>query len=372
MERELRWIEDAGALGGIGSAWEELAQLDPTPFSSFAWFTAWWTAFGNGRRPRVCTVWDDGRLAGLLPLCTGGGRLEGMTNIESATFRPLATDADALRRLAAAATASRYNLLEVKRLPAGDPAIAAFESAAHDVGRLCIVEPDITSPIVDTAGTMEEYRARKKARSHKNLWRRYRKLVRDHDAELRLIESPADLASELRDGFAVEASGWKSQAGSAILSRPQNEEFYWRLAALFHQRGELRTSSISIGGRMIAWDFGILHRNRLYSLKGGFLEEFRPLAPGLVLELAMIERCFEAGIEAHELLGADEPYKLRFSTSERRHRAFRAFPRRPAAAARYAWRRFAPRRVRHAYVDGLRSKPASTQHQLRATWNVRT
>ena len=80
---------------------------------------------------------------------------------------------------------------------------------------------------------------------------------------------------------------------------------------------------------MIAWDLGILHRNRLYSPKSGYLEEFRPLGPGLVLELATIERCFEPGIEAHELLGTDEPYKLRFSTSERRHRVL---PRISAAA----------------------------------------
>ena len=43
------------------------------------------------------------------------------------------------------------------------------------------------------------------------------------------------------------------------------------------------------------------------------------------------------------MLGADDQYKLRFSTSERRHRYFRAYPRRPAQALRYAWRRFVPR-----------------------------
>ena len=180
--------------------------------------------------------------------------------------------------------------------------------------------------------------------------------MRDHDAELRLIEPPADLEAELREGFAVEGSGWKSRAGSAILSSSQNEDFYRRLATNFHERGELRTSSIRINGRMIAWDIGILHRNRLYSLKGGFVEEFKPLAPGVVLELAMIERCFEEGIEAHELLGADEPYKLRFSTGERRHHAFRAFARRPVPAVRYAWRRYAPARVRRTYADRIRPK----------------
>ena len=254
---------------------------------------------------------------------------------------------------AAAAAAERYDVLEVKRLPDGDPAIEALSNAAREGRRMHMVDPDITSPIVDTSGTLADYRRDMKSKWHKNMWRLYRKLVREHDAELRLVEAPSDLERELREGFEVESSGWKAQEGSSILSEPRTHEFYRRLAARFHERGELRISSIAIGGRMIAWDFGILHRNRLYSPKSGYVEEFRPLAPGLVLELATIERCFETGIEAHELLGTNEPYKLRFATSERGHRVFRAFPRRPGPAVRYAWRRFAPRGVRRRYADRL-------------------
>jgi CelD/BcsL family acetyltransferase involved in cellulose biosynthesis len=158
----------------------------------------------------------------------------------------------------------------------------------------------------------------------------------------------------------VESSGWKLAAGSAILSRPENAAYYRSLARRFHARGELRLSSISVDGRMIAWDFGVLYRNRLYSPKSGYLEEFRQFGPGLVLELAMIERCFELGLDAHELLGTDEGYKLRFSTSERQHRYFRAYPRRLPQGLRYAWRRFVPRRVRQAYLERLTPRSAQS------------
>jgi CelD/BcsL family acetyltransferase involved in cellulose biosynthesis len=350
---QVRWIGDARALDEIGPAWDALAALDPTPFSLRDWYGAWWEAYGVGRELRVCTVWDADALVALWPLCRRSGRLESMANVESSVCRPLARDAHALGHAAAATAAERYDILEVKRLPEGDPSIEALSHAAHDEGRMQLVEPDITSPIVDTSGTLADYRRDTKSKWHKNMWRLYRKLVREHDAELRLVEAPPDLERELREGFEVESSGWKSQEGLSVLSEPRTQEFYRRLAARFHARGELRTSSIAIDGRMIAWDFGILHRNRLYSPKSGYVEEFGPLAPGLVLELATIERCFETGIEAHELLGTNEPYKLRFSTSERRHRVFRAFPRRPGPALRYAWRRFAPRRVRQAYADRL-------------------
>jgi CelD/BcsL family acetyltransferase involved in cellulose biosynthesis len=261
--------------------------------------------------------------------------------------RPLARDAEALQVLTDAVARESYDLLEIRRLPEGDEAIPALTAAARSAGRWSVVEPDITSPIVDTTGTLDEYReTTTRGKWHKNLRRLYRKLQRDHAAQLDLIEAPSDLDTELTEGFAVESSGWKREAGTAVLSRPENEAYYRSLARRFHDRGELRVSSIRVDGRMIAWDLGILRSNRLYSPKSGYLEEFRSLGPGLILELAMIERCFELDLDAHELLGADDEYKLRFSNSERRHRYFRAYARRPAQALRYAWRRYVPREAR--------------------------
>jgi len=342
----VRWISDPAEFAELAPQWDALAERDPTPFSLHAWYSAWWDGYGGGRELRICTVWDAGELVALLPLSVRGKRLEALANEESCVVRPLARDPGALALLAEAAARDHYELFEVRRLPDGDPGTEALCRAARAAGRLRLVEPDITSPIVDTSGTLEEYRATTNVKWHKNLRRLHRKLLREHDAVMRVIEPPADLDAELAEGFAVESSGWKRNAGSAVLSRPETLAYYRSLAHRFAERGELRPSSISVGGRMIAWDLGILRRNRLYSPKSGYLEEFKPLAPGLVLELATIERCIETGIEAHELLGSDEAYKLRFSTSERRHQYFRAYPRRPAPAAHWAWRRFVPREWR--------------------------
>jgi CelD/BcsL family acetyltransferase involved in cellulose biosynthesis len=343
-------------MAGLAAHWDALAESDPTPFSLHAWYMAWWDGYGSDRDLRVCTVWNGSDLAGLLPLCLRNGRLEAMANEESCVVRPLARDAETLRLLADAAARERYDLMEIRRLPEGDRGIDALAAAARAAGRLSIVAPDITSPIVDTTGTLDEYRQATRSKWHKNLRRLYRKLERDRGAEMHLIEAPADLESELAQGFAVESSGWKRDAGSAILSRPESEAYYRSLARRFHDRGELRVSSIRVDGRMIAWDLGILRANRLYSPKSGYLEEFRQFAPGVVLELATIERCFELGLDAHELLGADEDYKLRFSTSVRRHRFFRAYPRRPAQALRWAWHRFVPRRMREARAARLEAR----------------
>ena len=121
------------------------------------------------------------------------------------------------------------------------------------------------------------------------------------------------------------------------------------MASAYHRLGELRLSTIVLDGELAAWDLCLLHRSRLWTLKGSYNESHRRLSPGNVLLLWEIERCFELGLEAVELLGGSEDYKLAFATSDREHLRFRAHRRRPAPMARFAFRRWARPVLRHGY-----------------------
>jgi CelD/BcsL family acetyltransferase involved in cellulose biosynthesis len=178
---------------------------------------------------------------------------------------------------------------------------------------------------------------------------------RDYEAELAIVRSPADLERELEKGFRVEASGWKGRAGTAINSSPDTESFYRTVAREFAQREELRLSWITLDGQMAAFDLCILHDGRLYLLKTGFDEDFRRLAPGLVMRLSIIEHCFEQGLRSHELLGGESEWKAKFATSTRPHVNLRAYRRNPAGLARYAYRAALRPRLRNVYrrVKGM-------------------
>jgi hypothetical protein len=69
----------------------------------------------------------------------------------------------------------------------------------------------------------------------------------------------------------------------------------------------------------------------------------------MVLLLLEIEHSFELGLEAVELLGGNEDYKLAFATSDRDHLRFRAYRRRPGSLARFAYRRWARPVLRQGY-----------------------
>jgi CelD/BcsL family acetyltransferase involved in cellulose biosynthesis len=346
----IEWITDEHDFLALADDWSDLLPVDARPFDLHAWYRAWWSAFGESSRLAVCTVWMGNELAAVCPLSSIGRRsLRGLANLQTPVFRPLARDAAAMRRLAQALTTESSADLDLWGLPVGDPALAAFEKAAGAAGMLRLDEALHRSPIVETGGDFEAWRAASKPRWGAPLERFRRKMTREHEASFAIVEPPADLDAELSAGFEVEASGWKGRAGTAITSSADTERFYRAVAKAFAERGGLRLSRVVLDETVVAFDLCLLHGRRLYLLKTGYDERFRRLAPGLVMRLSIIERCFELGYEAHELLGEDSEWKLKFATTERRHMGFRAYRRSPRGLAGYAYRAAVRPELKRAY-----------------------
>lgn len=352
MSTRTEWITELDRFRALAPAWERLAASDRAPFSRHAWIAAWWSAFGTGAL-RVCTVWSDEELVAALPLHRRGVWLHATANEHTPAYRPLARDPASCERLAAALLAERTPI-EARALPVEEPEVRALLAAAQDRDARTITEPEYVSPLTDVAGTFEDYRAARKAR-WRELERRGRKLAREHEVEQSLVASPGEAERELEEGLVLEAAGWKGRQGTAILARPDTATFYREVACAFHGAGELALSSLRVDGRLAAFDLALLHRGRYFLLKTAYDERLRSLGPGLVLRQAVIERCFELELEAHEFLGADMDWKRLFSNAERRHAVWRAYPRGALHRVRYAYRGRLRPRLRAAYLEAHRA-----------------
>ena len=347
MRERPEWIREPRRLEELSASWDGLATGIFEPFLRNAWFRSWWDAFGAGRELRTCVLWRGDELVGAFPLCaTADGRLAALSNEHSPVFHPLSSDAAAEQALIAAAVECSSELV-VEGVPVGDH-LGRLMSEVRSHRRLHVVEPWQTSPILDTTGSFEQYRAERKSR-WREIERRRRKLRREYRVEEKLIESPLDLERELASGFEVEASGWKGRAGTAIASLPETARFYRGVAAYLQRHDELRLSTLSADGRVIAFDLGLVHNGRYYLLKTGFEESWRRFAPGLALRLSVVERCFDLGLESHEFLGAEMGWKGLFATHAREHRVFRAYAWRPPKLVRFAYRRTARPVLARAY-----------------------
>jgi CelD/BcsL family acetyltransferase involved in cellulose biosynthesis len=344
---QAEWIGDEGRFHALAEPWERLAQVAGTPFSLHRWYAAWWDAFGAGSALRVLALWEGEELVAALPLCGKGGEIRFLSNAQTPVVQPLHRDAEALDALANEAI-ERCGQAVLGPLPEEDPGSRRLLDAARDAGRLVVLETGQASPFVAIEGSWEEYRAKMKRRWG-SVERKGRKMAREYEATFTMVEPPTDLGAQLERGFAVEASGWKGRAGTAILSAPETERFYRAIARAYADARELAISEILLDGRCVAFDLAILHRRRLYSLKTGFDEQFSTLSPGLVMRRAMIERCFEQGFEVHELLGENFEWKRRFSTGDRPHFTLQLNRRTPPGVARFAYRKLLRPRLRSIY-----------------------
>ena len=332
----------------LAEPWEDLANLDGTPFLRHAWLAAWADAFAAGRELRTLVLWEGDRMAAAMPMVGTDREWAGMANpAHSPLIRPLARDRDSRVELTRRLFEAPPGLIRFSCVPEDDaPALA---DAARSVGRLVHSSTELTSPIVDTSGDFDEWRTETKPRWRTPIERLRRKMHRDHDARFELFSTPGKVDETFERGLELESAGWKGSDGTAILSTPETARFYRSVASAFAARGELCLSSITLDGRLVAFDYCLLDGRRLYIIKTTFDESLRRLAPGLVLRLSAIERCFELGLEALDFLGAADDYKLKFSTAERRHLGMRCYRRRPGPLIRYGYQSALRPRLRSAY-----------------------
>jgi CelD/BcsL family acetyltransferase involved in cellulose biosynthesis len=346
---DVEWVESPRQFEALASEWDSALPRETLPFDLHCWYLAWWRAFGEDAELAVCTVRRNGELAGTFPLLGGDNGIRALANVHTPSFRPLARDEEAMGTLVAAAMERCRREVELIALPEADPSLESLSAAARQASMVPLVEAAYASPVVETAGDFDAWRRQSKKRWGAPLERFRRKMGRDYEAEFEIVVPPTDLERELSEGFEVEASGWKGRAGTAITSSPQTEAFYREVARSFADRDELRLSRIRLDGRDAAFDLCVLHGERLYLLKTGFDEDFRRLAPGLVMRLSIIEHCFEQGLRSHELLGGESEWKAKFATGKRPHVNLRTYPRNPVGLARYAYRTAFRPRLKRVY-----------------------
>jgi CelD/BcsL family acetyltransferase involved in cellulose biosynthesis len=337
-EERIEWVRDPSRLTAISDAWDRLTADGGSPFGDHAWVTAWWEAFGSDGTLCTCLLWRGEELCAALPLAAEGSSLRSLTNAHTPAFLGPARDDEAREAIIDATFDAQPAELKIEALRSSDPLHEALVGASARRGRALLEEQAHRSPRVELSGDFERYSLERRSRL-RNINKQWGKLARDHAVRFSLESPDEDLDAELQSAFALEASGWKGRAGTAILSEPQTERFYTALTRSYHARGELRLAWLHVDDFPAAFILALLRNDRVYGLKAGYDERLRRYSPGLVIVLRAIERCFELGLVSYELGGSDEPWKAYFATSAVEHVRLWSYRRRPLPLTRYLTRR---------------------------------
>jgi CelD/BcsL family acetyltransferase involved in cellulose biosynthesis len=305
--------EPGGEISSLEAEWDRIA-LDSgaPPFMRPGWISAWWEAFGNGELEFV-TARREGRLVGLLPLVSRRRAIFAPANWHTPGYGAVAVD-DAVRlALYEGALGSRPRRLDLSFLAAG-PAGGELLGRAASGYRLA-TRVMMRSPYVPVDGDWDSYWS-SLSKNLKGTVRRCRNRLADRgEVTVEVAEGRTDLDALLADGFRLEASGWKGEEGTAIVSRPETRRFYEAVSRWAADAGILRLAFLRIDGEAVAFNLSFEAADRHYLLKPGHDAALDSLGPGTVLTAEMVQRSFTLGFKAYEFLGKDDRYKLRWTDS---------------------------------------------------------
>ena len=313
----------------IAGEWATLAQATSAdPFSHPDWVRAWGDM--AGRQPLVATVRSDAGLVAAYPMFRRGRVWRSAADWHTPHLDIVGVPGAAAALVAGVVAGSRRVSFD---FATGATADVARRSLA-DAGFVVRERVRQRSPWIDLAPGWEAYHDALPSRKWREIRRRRRRLEEEGTVAYSQHDGRIDLARLLTDGFAVEGSGWKEAAGTAIRSDPRVEAFYRRVAAWGAERGMLRLHFLRLGSRAIAFDLAFIANGAEWLLKTGFDPALFSYSPGSLLRAEVLERCFADGLTRYEFLGTAAPWKLEWTAQTRDVTLLDGFA--PGAAGRAA------------------------------------
>lgn len=298
----VEWREIA-QLASIVSAWRELAAraLEPNVFYEPAFALAAAPVFG--RDAGAVLVWSGGhprRLLGFFPARVEWRRygfklpiLVGLTHPYGPLGVPLIECEAAEPVIAAflahlAAAAELPGLLLLPLLPQ-DGAFAAVLNVILRRARMPFADFNCHQRALLQPGGDRSLYVEQAISQHqqKELRRRWRRLSESGAVLITAATEPAAVAAAMQDFFALEASGWKGKAGTAIAENEDLRRFIRAALNGLTAEGKVSINRILVDGRAIAAAITLCSGHSAWFWKIAYDENFARFSPGVLLSAAL-------------------------------------------------------------------------------------
>jgi CelD/BcsL family acetyltransferase involved in cellulose biosynthesis len=334
------------------AAWDALADGTPwaSPFSRHCVQKAWWDAYGATAHDQTLVVVDPAApdtLVGIVPLMhrhelepgdvaarttlrhTEGPPLRPVPDSATAIFFGASYHADYATVLAAPADLAavceatvealaamkpeRWDVVDLRRLRAGDPAtdalLKAFEWAAPQAGWIVTREQEDVCPVV-TLAPGADFEAFLGTLDKKERHEIRRKIRRAETAGAVALERSSDPLADLDAFVDLHQKRWGAEGlfppteGGAASRR-----FFAGLFGDCAASGIVDLSFLTVAGRRIAAGVTFDDGQAVYYYNAGVDPDARDLSPGVLMVACYVQRAIELGRARMDFLRGDEPYK---------------------------------------------------------------
>ena len=291
--------------------WDALAQnaSEPNPFFSSWYLLPSLRALDPSGQVQLFRFELAGRLAGLLPLCAEPRyyrwpfpHVRGWVHANCFVGAPLvAKGAEHAfwRALFAHAdeTAGAALFLHIGQIPL----TGILHDALHDVlaeqtRHFALVHREDRA-MLSSALTPDAYLdAAMSGKKRKELRRQHLRLSEQGTLAVERRDDAAGIADWTRAFLALEAAGWKGQAGSALASSPTTTAIFTEALTAAAKRGQLERLALTLDGAPIAMLASFLAAPGAFSFKTAFDERYARFSPGVLLQRENLAMLTRAGI----------------------------------------------------------------------------
>ena len=324
-------VSTLSRLAAMGAEWNALADRYPTPLLRHDWFLACAQAFGRDCELAVHVARDAGRARAIAPLVVDrSGRVPRLTYLGHQATEPEAFLSDSPDALASLCTTILRTGLPIvlKRLGAGSDEARLLGALPATRGFL-LPRPDSTrtafAPLENTPEALEAKMSRH-ARSHVRQPRRAMQKAGGAVVFEAVTPDESSIGANLELLFRIEAAGWKSRNGTAIVQSDAMLRFYSAYGRAAARAGRLRLFFLKAGEATVAAQLHVEFAKRLWCLKIGHDEAWSRFSPGRVLTHDILRYGCERGLEALEFLGVAEDWQRRWPIVLRQHSTLRYYP----------------------------------------------
>lgn len=292
--------------------WNALADeaCEPNPF-----FEPWFVlpslqSLASGSRVEVFAHYEGGRLTGLVPLARGesyfgypvphvaawlhDNAFSGVPLVakgsESGFWRALLRHLDD--------NAGRALFAHLPGLNAEGPMATALDEVLAEGGRPSATVRDASRAMLRSDLSPGAYlEASMSAKKRKELRRQHKRLAEEGALVVERVTDASAIGEWVEEFLALEASGWKGNAGSALGGSTQTRSFFDGTLSGAARAGKLERLSLRLDGRPIAMLASFLCPPGAFAFKTAFDEDYARFSPGLLLQIENLDLLACPGIE---------------------------------------------------------------------------
>jgi len=312
----------------LEKVWNQVLEKSPsdTVFLTHEWFRCWWQAYGNGNNLFILLVEDEGEIIAVAPLMISKERCRGFpvkkvgfienNNSPQSNFIILAKDKECLSLIVDYLRGNNnlWDIVLFNNIPKESRTTDILPEILAEKRLLSGIRNGTSSPYITINSDWQNYyskRSKKFREVLNNKANRLKKLGTITIREFNNCDQDDGLMTEV---FEIGRRSWKVEKKIAISSTKENRKFFSELSKIASRKGWLSIWLLYINDCPVAFEYHLRYKGKVYALRAAYVEEYREVSPGSVLDKHIVEHLFKSGFTEYDLGPGVVFYKMRWTS----------------------------------------------------------